>query len=79
MEAWVDHVAREERRYLDGAARLPSLTDADDRQRQLTRMGNAAGGAGLALLMDGRGDDAGTWFARAAECYRESFRRGAAG
>jgi hypothetical protein len=36
-------------------------------------MGNAAGGAGLALLMDGRIDDAATWFARAAERYRESF------
>jgi hypothetical protein len=73
VEAWVDHVAREERRYLDGAARLPSLTDADDRQRQLTRMGNAAGGAGLALLMLARLEDAAVWFARAAERYRESF------
>jgi tetratricopeptide (TPR) repeat protein len=36
-------------------------------------MGNAAGGAGLALLMDGSRDEAGTWFARAAERYRESF------
>ena len=54
-------------------ARLPSRTDADDRQRQLTRMGNAAGGAGLALLMLARLDDAAAWFARAAERYRESF------
>jgi hypothetical protein len=73
VEAWADHVVREERRYLDGAARLPSLTDADDRQRQLTRMGNAAGGAGLALLMLARLPDAAMWFARAAERYRESF------
>jgi hypothetical protein len=36
-------------------------------------MGNAAGGAGLSLLMLGRNDEAGTWFARAAERYRESF------
>ena len=72
VEAWVDHFAREERRYLDGA-RTPSRTDADDRQRQLTRMGNAAGGAGLALLMLARLDDAAAWFARAAERYRESF------
>ena len=64
---------REVARYEDGEARLPGLTEADDRQRQLTRMGNAAGGAGLALLMDGRRDEAGTWFARAAERYRESF------
>ncbi len=64
---------REVARYEDGEARLPGLTEADDRQRQLTRMGNAAGGAGLALLMDGRRDEAGTWFARAADRYRESF------
>jgi hypothetical protein len=70
---WGSHVAREVARYEDGEARLPGLTEADDRQRQLTRMGNAAGGAGLALLMDGRRDDAAPWFARAADRYRESF------
>lgn len=69
----MEHVVREKRRYLDGAARLPALTDADDRQRQLTRMGNAAGGAGLALLMLAQLDDAAMWFTRAAERYRESF------
>jgi hypothetical protein len=73
VTGWDAHVAREVARYEDGEARLPGLTEADDRQRQLTRMGNAAGGAGLALLMDGRGDDAATWFAHAAERYRESF------
>jgi hypothetical protein len=36
-------------------------------------MGNAAGGAGLALLMQGRPDEASEWFHRAAERYRESF------
>src|SRR5262245_8980734 len=36
-------------------------------------MGNAAGGAGLALLMDGRRDEAATWLHRAAEVYRESI------
>jgi hypothetical protein len=36
-------------------------------------MGNAAGGAGLALLMAGRRDEAAEWLARAAERYRESF------
>jgi hypothetical protein len=36
-------------------------------------MGNAAGGAGLALLMLARLDEAAMWFARAAERYRESF------
>ena len=69
MPGWNAHVEREVARYEDGEARLPGLTEADDRQRQLTRMGNAAGGAGLALLMDGRRDEAGTWFARAAERY----------
>ena len=73
MSDWEAHVEREIGRYDDGETRLPGLTEADDRQRQLTRMGNAAGGAGLALLMDGRRDEAGTWFARAAERYRESF------
>ena len=36
-------------------------------------MGNAAGGAGLALLMAGRREEAAEWLARAAERYRESF------
>jgi len=73
VESWAADLEREERRYTDGVERLPSLSDADERQRQLTRMGNAAGGAGLALLMLGRLDDAAGWFARAAERYRESF------
>ena len=54
-------------------ARLPDAADADARQRQLTRLGNAAGGAGLTLLMQGRPDEAGEWFRRAASRYRESF------
>jgi hypothetical protein len=73
VSGWQAHVEREVARYEDGDARLPALADPDDRQRQLTRMGNAAGGAGLALLMDGRADEAATWFARAADRYRESF------
>jgi len=73
VSGWDAHVDREVARYGDGAARLPGLADPDDRQRQLTRMGNAAGGVGLALLMDGRPDEAATWLARAAERYRESF------
>jgi hypothetical protein len=70
---WAAHLAREESRYRDGEARLPQTEDADARQRQLTRMGNAAGGAGLALLMQGRPDEAAEWFRRAAARYRESF------
>jgi len=70
---WTEHFAREEERYRDGEARLPELDDPDARQKQLTRMGNAAGGAGLALLMQGRDGEATEWFSLAAERYRESF------
>ena len=49
---------REVQRYRDGDTRLPDETDADSRQRQLTRMGNAAGGAGLAFLMADRREEA---------------------
>jgi tetratricopeptide (TPR) repeat protein len=73
MVDWAAHVEREQGRYADGESRLPEIDDPDARQKQLTRMGNAAAGAGLALLMDGRRDEAGEWFARAAERYRESF------
>lgn len=72
-EDWQAHLEREERRYRDGEARLPDAEDADARQRQLTRLGNAAGGAGLALLMQGRSAEAAEWLARAAARYRESF------
>ena len=68
---WSAHLERQERRYRDGEERLPD--DPDERQRQLTRMGNAAGGAGLALLMADRQDEAGRWFDRAARRYRESY------
>jgi hypothetical protein len=80
-EDWAGHLAREDARYRDGEARLAheapadgTDAEADARQRQLTRMGNAAAGAGISLLMLGRRDDAGEWFGRAAERYRESFR-----
>jgi tetratricopeptide (TPR) repeat protein len=72
-ENWDAHLAREEARYRDGEARLPNAEDADSRQRQLTRLGNAAGGAGLSLLMQGRADEAAEWLHRAAGRYRESF------
>ncbi len=72
-EDWTAHLEREEARYRDGEARLADAPDADARQRQLTRLGNAAGGAGLSLLMLGRADEAAGWFARAAARYRESF------
>jgi hypothetical protein len=70
---WAEHARREDERYRDGEARLPDAEDQDARQRQLTRMGNAAGGAGLARLMAGNTKDARDWFARAVERYRESY------
>ena len=72
-EDWQAHVDREDARYRDGESRLPGASDGDARQRQLTRLGNAAAGAGLALLMDGRRQEAADRLVRAAERYRESF------
>ena len=56
---------RERLRYEDGEAR--------DDPEQLVRMGNAAYGAGLALLMLGRVDEAGEWLERSAARWRESW------
>ncbi len=84
QEDWAAHLEREESRYRDGQARLgaarddpaahaDAAEDSDAHQRQLTRLGNAAGGAGLALLMLGRPGEAAAWFEQAARRYRESF------
>jgi hypothetical protein len=62
---WEALVERERRRYEDGETR------ADP--EQLVRMGNAAYGAALALLMLGRDDEAREWLARAAGRWRESW------
>ena len=70
MSDWEERATRAIERHDDGAARLPP--DADERQRQLTRMGNAAWAAGLSLLMAGRDEDGRVWLLRAAERYRES-------
>jgi hypothetical protein len=70
-EDWNAHIAREQARYEDGRERLPD--DGDARQRQLTRIGNAAYGAGLASLMLGRGDEARDWLNRAVDAYRTSY------
>jgi hypothetical protein len=70
---WVGHARRELERYRDGESRLPDVHDHDVRQRQLTRMGNAAAGTALAELMGGYTESAREWFARAAERYRESY------
>ena len=77
MSAWAAHLAREVERYRDGEARLPD--DLDERQRQLTRMGNAAGGAGLACLMLRDAVNAREWLAAAADRYRESWAGAPAG
>jgi hypothetical protein len=62
---WIPAFEREERRYADGEARADPT--------QLVRMGNAAYGAGLALLMAGRGEEARAWLDRAAARWRESW------
>jgi hypothetical protein len=60
-------------RYRDGDARVGELDDVDQRQRQLTRLGNAAWAAGVCLLMDGCAEDAAAWLRLAVERYRESW------
>jgi hypothetical protein len=67
------YARREQERYRDGETRLPDVEDHDVRQRQLTRMGNAAAGAALAELMGGNTASAREWFGRAAARYRESY------
>jgi hypothetical protein len=68
---WDGHAGREEGRYADALARIPEEPDA--RQKQLVRAAMAAGGAGLARMMQGREAEAAGWFARSAERYRESW------
>jgi hypothetical protein len=68
---WDAHAGREEERYSDGVRRIPD--DPDGRQKQLVRIAMAAGGAGLARLMQGRGAESAGWFSRSAERYRESY------
>jgi len=71
MADWEERAARARGRFEDGVARLPE--DPDERQRQLTRMGNAAWAAGLCHLMLGQRKEADAWLVRAAETYRESW------
>ena len=68
---WEERAAQARSRFEDGAARLPDR--GDERQRQLTRMGNAAWAAGLSLLMAGRGQESHEWLLRSAETYRRSW------
>jgi hypothetical protein len=76
-ERWEERASRARERYDDGVARLPD--DGDERQRQLTRMGNAAWAAGLSYLMLDRGADAVEWLGLAADRYRESWPTAPAG
>jgi hypothetical protein len=71
MVDWEERAARARERHEEGRARLPA--DPDERQRQLTRMGNAAWAAGLSLLMLGRADEGEAWLLKAADTYRESW------
>jgi hypothetical protein len=71
MTDWEERARTARARYEGGATRLPE--DGDERQRQLTRMGNAAWAAGLSLLMLGRRGEADDWLVRAAETYRRSW------
>jgi hypothetical protein len=70
-EDWNAVAERESSRFRDGEDRIPD--DSDGRQRQLTRMGNAAYGAGLGYLMLGDREEAVVWLTRAADTYRESY------
>jgi tetratricopeptide (TPR) repeat protein len=79
VEDWAATIEREADRYRDGESRLDEARDADSRQRQLTRIGNAAYGAGLAALMAGDLDVARTWLERAAQRWRESSKDAPAG
>jgi hypothetical protein len=71
MGDWEERARRAEERHDDGLARLPESTD--ERQRQLTRAGNAAWAAGMSLLMLGRKEEGAEWLVRAADRYRESW------
>lgn len=71
MDVWEERARQAIARHDDGLARLPVGTD--ERQRQLTRTGNAAWAAGLSLLVLGRRDEGAEWLVRAADRYRESW------
>jgi len=71
MIDWEERATRAVERYEDGLARLPE--EPDERQRQLTRMGNASWAAGLSLLMLGRREEGDALLLRAADRYRESW------
>jgi hypothetical protein len=63
---------RAEERYRDGESRLPGDDEPEARQKQLTRLGNAANAVALCSLMLGDEAAARDWFGRAAARWRES-------
>ena len=67
---WELRAERAAERYEDGVARLSE--DGDERQRQLTRLGNAAWAAGRSFLILGRREDAKTvtWRRRDDDGFR---------
>ena len=75
---WKAHADREEARYQDGSGRIPD-DDPDARQRQLTRIGNAAYGAALSYLMLGERESAAEALARAVRAYGDSYADAPAG
>jgi hypothetical protein len=74
---WDEHADRQETRYADALARMPSAPDL--RQKQLVRAAMTAGAVGLARLMQDRRAEAIGWFVRSAERYRESWSDAPAG
>lgn len=75
-DEWRGHLAREVHRHRDGRSRLLHAVGPEHgrrRDQQLTRIGSAAWGAALALVMEGRKEEARIWFHRAATCYRRSL------
>jgi hypothetical protein len=72
-EGWRSHLEREAARFRDGEARLVEIDDPDVRQRQLTRMGNAAWGAALSSLMLGDRPGADPWLDRTVASYHDSL------
>lgn len=71
--SWAWHLWRELRRVRDGEGRLAGADGprvARRREQQLMRVGSAAWGVGLTLLMLGREGEARSWLHRSATCYR---------
>jgi hypothetical protein len=74
--SWAWHYWRELRRVRNGEGRLAEAegrSNAHRREQQLMRVGSAAWGVGLTLLMLYRVNEARSWLDRSAICYRRSL------